>query len=286
MNKAKKSFSIVMGILIISGVFIANNALGAGPGHGGFDGGPLLGVLQKIDLTDAQKQYIATNILTTTALSTLQGDVLAVAQDRAQLFKDLLTPGTSSGTINTDVSKLGSDEATLSTDLAGIWASIKTHLGSSQQAKNLQDIIAKIGTHKGRFGHHHMFGLLHKLDLTSEQKSAIHTIFSSNTSLKPDREALTSARATLLKAILSGDTSAIGTATTGDVGAVVTAQSSLANVQLTIWNQIVDTSTPVLKPAQLSTLSTIVGKIGTHITTAIDERFTELSNVMKYWNTL
>ena len=282
MNRSKKSFSILLGIFIITGVFAVNNAI-AGPGwrHGGMGGDPLLGLLQRLDLTNAQKNTVSGII--TPKLSTLQGYVTNVAEDKAALLKDILTPGTTTTTISADVTKLGTDAATLAGLQAEIWSSINGALAGTPQETNLQNIVAKIGTHNGRFGHHHMFRLLHKLWLSAEQKTAIHALFSANKlALKSDSSTLASARATLIKDVLSGNTTAIS----GDVGAVVTAATTLAELQFSIWNQIIDTPSPVLTSTQLTTLATIASKIGSHITTSVDKRFTELGNVMKYWATL
>jgi hypothetical protein len=287
MYRAKKSFSILIGVFLITGFFAVNNAVGDGPGwrHGGFGGDPLLELLQKLDLTNAQKKTVSGII--SQQLSTLQGYVTNVAEDKAALLKDILTPGTTTATISGEVSKLGSDAAFLANLQAGIWSSINGALGGTQQETNLQNIVAKIGTQNGRFCHHHMFRLLHKLGLSEEQKTAIRSIFSTNKLvLNSASSALASHRATLLKDILTGNTGAIGNATSGDVGAVVTAETALAELQASIWNQIDNTSSPILTPTQLTTLTTIVSKIGTHITTSVDKRFTELGNVMKYWSTL
>jgi hypothetical protein len=111
--------------------------------------------------------------------------------------------------------------------------------------------------------------LLHKLELKKAQKTEIAGIFSTNKSaLKTAETNLATARTQLIQDILLGNP--IGTSTTGDLAALESAASALANLQATVWTNI----RADLTSQQITTLDGIATNIAkaTKITAAIDEK--------------
>ncbi|MGO9021915.1 MAG: hypothetical protein ACLQVJ_26550 [Syntrophobacteraceae bacterium] len=267
MHRAKKGFTILIGVFLITGFLAVSNAIGAGPGwgHRGFGGDPLLGLLNQLDLTDAQKTSVAGTL--NSNVSALQAAVLALATTRAQLIGDILQ---GNNITTTDLPALTTAETNLANIEVTIWTGIRTDLMGSTQLADLNDIAAKIGTHHGRFGHHHMFGVLHKLDLTKAEKTEIAGIFSANkTAIKTAATNLATAKAKLIQDILLGNP--IGTSATGDLATLENAASAFATFQATIWIDI----RADLMASQITTLDNIATNIAkaTKITAAIDERF-------------
>jgi Spy/CpxP family protein refolding chaperone len=199
--------------------------------------------------------------------------VQAVASARASLYADILSGNSTS----TDISDLESSETALADIQATIWLAIRTDLGAgstgSAQLTTLDDIANNLGKHHGRFGRHHVFWLLHKLDLTKEQKSRIADIFSSNKSdLKTAAVNLASARVQLRQDILLGS----GSAAIGkDLTALTQAQSAMVTLQVKIWTDI---RTDLSGSPQLTTLNNLAAKIskGAFITAALQKRFAVL----------
>ncbi len=268
MVRAKKGFAVLIGVFLITG-FLVGNAIGAGPGwgHGGFGGDPFLGLLNQLDLTDAQKSTVAGTLSPNVAA--LQTDVLALATARAQLIWDILQ----GNSITSDLTALATAETSLANIQVTIWTGIRTDLTGSAQLADLNEIAAKIGTHHGRFGHHHMFGVLHKLELTKAEKTEIAAIFSTNkAAIKTAATNLAAARAQVIQDILLGNP--IGTNSTGDLAALENAASAFATLQATIWTDI----RADLISEQITTLDGMATNIakGTKITAAINERFTIL----------
>ncbi|MGA3112900.1 MAG: hypothetical protein ABSF90_00550 [Syntrophobacteraceae bacterium] len=265
MHRPKKGFTILIGVFLITGFFTVSNAVGAGPGwgHGGFAQGPLLGLLNQLDLTDAQKTSVAGTL--NSNVTALQTDELALATTRAQLIGDILQ----GNSITTDLTNLATAETNLAGIQVTIWTGIRTDLMGSTQLTDLSDIAANIGKHHGRFGRHHLFRLLHKLELKKAQKTEIAGIFSTNKSaLKTAETNLATARTQLIQDILLGNP--IGTSTTGDLAALESAASALANLQATVWTNI----RADLTSQQITTLDGIATNIAkaTKITAAIDEK--------------
>jgi len=274
MYGVKKGLPILIGVFLITAFFALNSAIcaGHGWGHGGFCGDPLLGLLQELDLSDAQKKSVADILVPDViAAKTLETDVQAVATAKAKLFSDILMGESfSSAAISTDLTNLGNAESTLANLLMPIWSDIRGHL-TSPQITALTDIVNNIGKHHGRCGHHHMFGFLHKLELTKEQKSEIADIFSLNkANLKTATTHLATARAKVLQDVLLGSTTL-----TTDLDALGSAQSAVAEVQVTIWTAI---RADLAGSSQLTALDDIATKIGegTFITAAIQKRFPAL----------
>ncbi|MFZ0930549.1 MAG: hypothetical protein WAN11_18225 [Syntrophobacteraceae bacterium] len=267
MHRAKKGFTILIGVFLITGFLAVSNVIGAGPGwgHGGFGQCPLLGLLNQLDLTDAQKTSVAGTL--NSNVTALQAAVLTLATTRAQLIGDILQ---GNNITTTDLPALTTAETNLANIEVTIWTGIRFDLMGSTQLADLNDIAANIGKHHGRFGRRHLFGVLHKLELTKTQKTEVAGIFSTNKSaIETAATNLATARAQVIQDILLGNP--IGSSTTGDLAAVENAASAFANLQATIWTDI----RADLTASQVTTLDGIATNIakGTKITAAIDARF-------------
>jgi Spy/CpxP family protein refolding chaperone len=271
MTYGKKRFGILIGVFLITSVFTVNSAIGYGPGgkFGGFGGGSILGQLQKLDLTDAQKKTVAATL--NTYVSQLQTDVQALATAREALIADTLQGNSTA----TDLTNLDTAETALANLQATIWLAIRADLAGSTQLTTLNEIAADLGTNHGRFGRHG-FGLLRKLDLTKDQKTEIAGIFSSNKSaLQTAKTNLASAKVKLIQDILEGNS------ITTDLTNLQSAVSSLAGLQATIWTEIRGD----LKASQLTSLDGIAAKIqsGSFATAAIQKSFSQLEKwIAKY----
>jgi Spy/CpxP family protein refolding chaperone len=116
----------------------------------------------------------------------------------------------------------------------------------------------------GRFGHDPLFGLIHKLNLTTPQKQQVAGILKSHEDeAKAVATDLANARVQLVKAILSG----------GDVTAASQDLATHSSQAAQLASQVVSQITGILTPDQKTTLQGWQAKIGSHVTERIDARF-------------
>ncbi len=130
------------------------------------------------------------------------------------------------------------------------------------------------GPGHGRFGHHPLFGLMHKLDLTDAQKTIVAGVLKQNeTAAKTNAANLANARAQLAKDILlSVNQGQIST----DCANVSSAQAALTLLVANMSTQMLSQLGPTLSADQQATLQKMQSKIGTNINAAIDARFARL----------
>jgi len=135
------------------------------------------------------------------------------------------------------------------------------------------------GGKHGGFGHDPFFMLIHKLNLTPDQKATVAGILNSNLGqLQDDATLLANARVQVIKDALSGNN-----AITTDCGALGTAVATLALHHATITQEIITALTPSLSDDQKATLQNMQGKIGSHVDAMIDARFAHLQKwIAKY----
>ena len=134
------------------------------------------------------------------------------------------------------------------------------------------DVLAGgYGGKHGRFGHDPFFMLIHKLNLTDEQKATVAGILNQHLSdLKNAVSSLATDRAAMIQAALSGDNSTIES-TSETLGKDV---ANLAQLHARITHEMITTLT--LTQEQQNTLTDMQGKIGSHVGAMIDARFTHL----------
>ncbi len=145
MNRTKMGLVLLIGVFLTTGFFAVSNAAADRGGHGGF-GGPLFGLLHRLDLTDAQKTIVAGVLKPYVAQ--LQTDVTTLATDRATLIKDIL--GQAGATqIAGDATNVANAEGALTQLRATIFSAIISGLSSTftpAQQKTITNIESKIGT--------------------------------------------------------------------------------------------------------------------------------------------
>jgi Spy/CpxP family protein refolding chaperone len=116
----------------------------------------------------------------------------------------------------------------------------------------------------GKFGHDPLFRLMHKLNLTDAQKQQVAGFLSANeANAKTIATGVASARAQLVKAILSGTDT---TAASGQLASYTAQAAALAS-------QIMGQISGILTTDQQTILQNMQAKIGSHATHAIDARF-------------
>jgi hypothetical protein len=103
-----------MSLVFVSAVFLlgfcaATSAVAAPGGHGGF-GDPVFGLVQRLDLTEAQQKVVADYLSTSGYTTSLQTDLTTRSQARVKLITDTLTVGTPSSTLDTDATDVANAE--------------------------------------------------------------------------------------------------------------------------------------------------------------------------------
>jgi len=123
----------------------------------------------------------------------------------------------------------------------------------------------------GKFGHDPFFMLIHKLDLTDDQKATVAGILKQHLEeLKSAAASLATARVKVIQDALNGDNA------TKDCGALGTAVATLAQLHAALTQEIITTLTPSLSDDQKATLQNMREKIGSHVDAMIDARSTHL----------
>lgn len=142
MNGRKNGVVFLLAALLITLVFSTGNAIAGGP-HGRFGHDPLLRLMVKLDLTDAQKTSLA-NILKQNEDSA-RNIATGLATARAQLAKDTLK-GSDPAVIAADCQNVAQYETQAAQLRAQIVAQMIPTLSADQKA-TLQKIQDKLGTH-------------------------------------------------------------------------------------------------------------------------------------------
>jgi hypothetical protein len=124
----------------------------------------------------------------------------------------------------------------------------------------------------GKFGHDPFFMLIHKLDLTDDQKATVAGILSQRLEeLRPTAASLATARVKVFQDALRGND-----ATKDDCVALGSAVANLAQLHAAITQEIITTLMPSLSDDQKATLQNMQEKIGSRVDAMIDARFTHL----------
>jgi hypothetical protein len=144
MNGKKLGSVVLIVFFFMTGFLAVNNAIAGPGGHGGF-GDPVFGLLHRLDLNDAQKTIVA-GVLKN-YVGQLQSAVTQLATDRATLSKDILSQA-AGNQITNDASQVAKDQGVLiqlrSTIMSAIIVQLTPTLSTDQQTI-LQTIQSKLG---------------------------------------------------------------------------------------------------------------------------------------------
>ena len=122
----------------------------------------------------------------------------------------------------------------------------------------------------GRMGHNPFFGMMHRLNLTSDQKTQVAAIIKpQEANIKTIVTGMAKARVQLSKDILSGSGDVAG-----DAANLANYQQQFAQLRATIFSQILG----VLTPDQKAMIQKRIDKMGTNLDERINEHFTHLDN--------
>ena len=145
MNGKKMSLVFVSAVFLLTGFFAVTSAIAAPGGHGGF-GDPVFGLVQKLDLTEAQQKIIADYLNSSGYPAALRTDLINLSAARAKLITDTLTT-TGSASIDADAAAMANaEEALIQLRATTVNAILSELTLTTLQQSVISALLSKIGT--------------------------------------------------------------------------------------------------------------------------------------------